>query len=161
MVQKCVVYGCSNTKDEKRGISIHQIPFFGDQRPEAKKRRRKWIAFVNVKRQNWTASKHSVICSVHFTPADFSRLSDGQKYQLRLKRDEIGVISVPSVQSVKTPEEETNRDVRMKHREVRIVIETRQSSLLYVFVGFFGLQNFRLVSCSFKAYCKLHKLAFA
>ena len=37
MVQKCVIYGCSNTKDEKRGISIHQVPFFGDQRPEAKK----------------------------------------------------------------------------------------------------------------------------
>ena len=42
-------------------------------------------------------------------------------HQLRLKIDEIGVISVPSVQSVKTPEEETNRDVRMKRREVRIV----------------------------------------
>ena len=28
MVQKCVVYGCSNTKDEKKGISIHTIPFF-------------------------------------------------------------------------------------------------------------------------------------
>ena len=121
MVQKCVVYGCSNTKDEKRGISIHQIPFFGDQRPEAKKRRRKWIAFVNATRKNWTASKHSVICSVHFTPADFSRLScNGQKYQLRLKRDEIGVVSVPSVHNVKTPEEETNRDVRMKRREVRL-----------------------------------------
>ena len=104
MVQKCIVYGCSNMKDEKRGISIHQIPFFSDQRPEAKKRRRKWIAFVNVKRKNWTASKRSAICSVHFTPADFSCLSDGQKYQLRLKRDEIGIISVPSVQSVKTPE---------------------------------------------------------
>ena len=96
---------------------------------------------MNVKRQNWTASKHSVICSVHFTPADFSRLSDGQKYQLRLKRDEIGVISVPSAQSVKTAEEETNRDVCMKRREVRIVIETRQSSLLYVFVGFFGVDR--------------------
>ena len=102
MVQKCEIYGFSNTKDEKRGICIHQIPFFGDQRPEAKKRRRKWIALVNVKRQNLTASKHSMICSVHFTSADFSRLSDGQKYQLRLKRDEIGVISVPSMQSVKT-----------------------------------------------------------
>ena len=78
------------------------------------------VAFANVKRQNWTASKHSVICSVHFKSADFSRLSDGQKYQLRLKRDEIGVISVPSVQSVKTLEE-TNRDVRMICCEVRIV----------------------------------------
>ena len=119
MVQKCVVFGCSNTKDEKRGISIHQIPLFEDQRPEAKKRRRKWIVFVNVTRKNWTASKHSVICSVHFTPEDFSRLSyDGQEYQRRLKRDEIGVVSIPSVHSVKPPEEETNRDVRMKRREV-------------------------------------------
>ena len=71
----------------------------------------------------------------------------------RLKRDEIGVISVPSVQSVKTPEEETNRDVRMKRREVRIVnrgnvYETRQSSLLYVFVGFFGPnKNFKVLKC--------------
>ena len=80
----------NNTKDEKRGTSMHQIPFFDDQRPEAKKRRRQWIAFVDATQKNWTASKYSVICSVHFTPADFSRLSyDGQKYQQRLKKDEI------------------------------------------------------------------------
>ena len=98
MEQKCVIYGCSNTKDEKRGISIHQIPFFGDQRPEAKEKTAKVVAFVNVRRKNCTASKHSVISFVHFTPADFSRLSyDGQKYQLRLKKDETGVVPVPSV----------------------------------------------------------------
>ena len=38
MVQKCVVYGCSNTKDEKKGISIHTIPFFNDSRPEHEKK---------------------------------------------------------------------------------------------------------------------------
>ena len=32
MVQKCVVYGCSNTKDEKKGISIHTIPFFNHEK---------------------------------------------------------------------------------------------------------------------------------
>ena len=70
-------------------------------------------------RKNWTASKHSVICSAHFTPEDFNRLSyDGQQYQRRLRRDEIGVVSIPSVHTVKPPEEETNRDVRMKRREV-------------------------------------------
>ena len=60
-----------------------------------------------------------LFCSFHA-----SRLQpfvfNGQKYQLRLKRDEIGVVSVPSVHNVKTPEEETNRDVRMKRREVRL-----------------------------------------
>ena len=37
MVQRCVVFGCSNTKDEIKGISIHQIPFYGDTRSEAVK----------------------------------------------------------------------------------------------------------------------------
>ena len=119
MVQKCVVYGCSNTKDEKKGISIHTIPFFNDSRPEAVKRRRKWISFVNATRKNWTASIHSVICSVHFSPEDFSRLFfEGQKYQQRLKKDEIGVTPIPSTHIVKATEEETNRDIRMKRREV-------------------------------------------
>jgi len=58
MVQKCVVYGCSNTKDEKKGISIHPTPFYGDPRPEAVKRRRKWISFVSATRKKWTASKY-------------------------------------------------------------------------------------------------------
>ena len=35
MVQKCILYGCNNTKDEKKGISIHQIPIFNDLRSEA------------------------------------------------------------------------------------------------------------------------------
>ena len=39
MVQQCVVFGCSNMKDEKKGISIHQIPLYGDTRSEAVKRR--------------------------------------------------------------------------------------------------------------------------
>ena len=119
MVHKCFVYGCSNTKDEKKGISIHTIPFFNDSRPEAVKRRRKWISFVNATSKNWTASKHLVICSVHFSPEDFSRLYfEGQKYQQRLKKDEIGVTPIPRIHIVKATEEETNRDVRMKRREV-------------------------------------------
>ena len=63
--------------------------------------------------------KHSVICSVHFSPEDFSRLYfEGQEYQQRLKKDEIGVTPIPRVHIVKVSEEETNRDVRMKRREV-------------------------------------------
>ena len=74
---------------------------------------------MNASRKNWTASKHSVICSVHFSPEDFSRLYfEGQKYQQRLKKDEIGVTPIPRVHILKASEEETNRDVRMKRREV-------------------------------------------
>ena len=74
---------------------------------------------MNATRKNWTASKHSVICSVHFSPEDFSRLYfEGQKYQQRLKKDEIGVTPIPRIHIVKAAEEEANRDVRMKHREV-------------------------------------------
>ena len=39
MVLLYVVYGCSDKKDEKKGIYIHQIPFYGDTRSEAVKRR--------------------------------------------------------------------------------------------------------------------------
>ena len=41
MVQRCVAFGCSNTKDEIKGISIHQIPFYGDIRSEAAEKERK------------------------------------------------------------------------------------------------------------------------
>ena len=54
MVQRC---GCSNTKDEIKGISIHQIPFYGDTRSEAVKRRGKWISFVNGNRKHWTPTE--------------------------------------------------------------------------------------------------------
>ena len=31
----CVAACCSNQKDEAKGISLHVIPFFEDERPEA------------------------------------------------------------------------------------------------------------------------------
>ena len=77
MVQRCVAFGCSNTKDEIKGISIHQIPFYGDTRSEAVKRRGKWISFLNGNRKHWTPSKYSV----------------GSELK-RLNRVEIGVLPV-------------------------------------------------------------------
>ena len=46
----CVVGGCSNTASSEVGISLHMIPFFGDSRSEAKKRRKRWVDFVKAKR---------------------------------------------------------------------------------------------------------------
>ena len=39
MPHRCVVGGCSNVRSLENGIGFHTIPFYGDERPEAKKRR--------------------------------------------------------------------------------------------------------------------------
>ena len=72
----CVAAGCCNHKDEAKDMSQHVIPFFEDERAEAKRRRKKWVDFVKQKRAKWQPSKHSVICSVHFKPEDFERRFD-------------------------------------------------------------------------------------
>ena len=73
MPHRCVVGGCSNVRSLENGIGLHTIPFYGDERPEAKKRRKRWIDFVRLKRAQWEPSKNSVICSKHFKPNDFVR----------------------------------------------------------------------------------------
>ena len=74
MPTRCVAGGCSNTPDLDNGIALHSIPYFGDDRPQAKKRRKKWVDFVKQKRAKWEPSKNSAICSVYFKPEDFKRL---------------------------------------------------------------------------------------
>ena len=37
MPTRCVVGGCSNNPDLENGIALHCIPYFGDDRPQAKK----------------------------------------------------------------------------------------------------------------------------
>ena len=46
MPMRCVAGGCSNTP----GTALHSIPYFGDDRPQAKERRKKWVDFVKQKR---------------------------------------------------------------------------------------------------------------
>jgi len=96
MVQRCVVGGCSNVKNDDEGISLHPIPYFDDTRPEAVKRRRNWVAFVNSIRKKWTATKYSEVCSVHFASEDFAQVFSFEKQdnKKRLKKDEIGVAPI-------------------------------------------------------------------
>ena len=58
-------------------ISMHFIPCYGDERPEPKRRRKKWVDFVKQKRVRWEPSKTSVLCSVHFKPEDFTAVLPG------------------------------------------------------------------------------------
>ena len=112
MPTRCVAAGCSSTRDVKEGISLHRIPFFGNQNPEAKKQRKRWVDFVKLKRGNWEPSKASVICSKHFKPEDFTRvytgfeaednekLEEGNIMSRIFKKDELGCNVFPTIQTV-------------------------------------------------------------
>jgi len=75
----CVVSaaGCSNGRNVEELISLHKLPFYGDDRPEAKKKRKKWVDFVWLKRAKWEPSQlSSVLCSEHFKREDSVRSAD-------------------------------------------------------------------------------------
>ena len=50
MPHRCAVGGCSTVRSSENGIALHTIPFYGDERLEEKKRRKRWIDFVRQKR---------------------------------------------------------------------------------------------------------------
>ena len=118
MPETCVVAGCSNTRNTEKGIGLHKIPYYRDDRKEAKARRKKWVAFVKLKRAKWEPSVSSAICSCHFSPEDFTkRLSFGNvKCQRKLVKDELGVLPVPKFHRNTWGEEE-----ELSHRSRRQV----------------------------------------
>jgi hypothetical protein len=48
MPKRCIVYGCSNVADTKKGISIYQIPFWNDNSPVAVRRRKRWLSLCST-----------------------------------------------------------------------------------------------------------------
>ena len=125
MPERCVVAGCSNTRNLDEGISLHTIPFYGDERPEAKKRRKNWVSFVKQKRAKWEPTRHSVICSKHFKDTDFSqRFSEVEGLRMQGKRclnsDELGVSVFPSVYIEVTENPLTDRAKRQVNYEIYI-----------------------------------------
>ena len=105
MPNRCIVGGCSNTPSLAEGIALHSIPFADDPRPQARKRRKKWIDFVKSKRARWEPTKNSAICSKHFSAEDLQRrfaVLPGQEQGSfpRLKRDELGICVFPKIQAV-------------------------------------------------------------
>ena len=45
MVEKCVVFGCSNSRNKEKGISMQKIASDNDPRPEVH-RRMEWCPFL-------------------------------------------------------------------------------------------------------------------
>ena len=122
MPDRCVAESCRNVADPSKGIFVHTIPFFGDSRPEAIKRRKKWVDFVKAKRAKWEPTKHSAVCSVHFKPNDYVFQyvlvpTLGKPSVPRLKRDKIGIVVFPTVHAIDVDtslplSERTKRKVR-------------------------------------------------
>ena len=70
MPDTCVVVGCSNIPDAEKGITLHKIPFYGDNGSEAKAGRKKWMDFVKLKTTATSGHLvkrfiHSVFLSLH------------------------------------------------------------------------------------------------
>ncbi|XP_046863273.1 THAP domain-containing protein 2-like [Xenia sp. Carnegie-2017] len=101
MPDRCAVFGCSKRANYAEGISLHRIPFYGDERPEAKRRRKIWVNFVARKRARWTPTKYSAVCSVHFTDADYEKymveIPGTKNYTPRLKKDDFGITAYPTI----------------------------------------------------------------
>lgn len=122
MVNSCVAANCTNKACLSSGISLHTIPYYNDERPEAKRRRKVWVDFVKAKRV-FEASNASTLCSAHFRPEDYERRFSILPMQtkpnhLRLRRDDLGICVFPSIQAVATkspsePDLQTPRNRRM------------------------------------------------
>ncbi|XP_046858296.1 THAP domain-containing protein 5-like isoform X1 [Xenia sp. Carnegie-2017] len=121
MPDRCVVFGCSNVASSEKGISLHRIPFFNDERSEAKRRRKRWVNFVKATRDKLVPTKNSAVCSEHFTKDSLSRqfgsLSESESnFAPRLIQDEFGIVAYPSIYPRKDDNELTTRDRRMMKR---------------------------------------------
>ena len=132
MPSLCAVYGCSNTPNAANHIALHPIPYYGDSRPEAMKRRRRWIQFVKRRRAEWEPT-----CSKHFKPEDFARIlvlpGLEERTFPRLQRDDIGISVYPSIETSEEEKEPSARDTRAKRRKVsKIIICEFQSDNLTI-----------------------------
>ena len=47
MPRRCVCANCGNVKDVAKNISLQTVPYHGDERPEQKRWRKRWVDFVS------------------------------------------------------------------------------------------------------------------
>ena len=102
MPYRCIVDHCHNTSCAEKGISLHRLPFFGNNDAECKRRREKWVDFVREKR-HFEDSAYTAICSDHFQPQDFQRFypnlpGQSSKNVNVLRTDEKGICVFPILQ---------------------------------------------------------------
>ena len=125
MPDRCVVYGCNNKADPENGNGRQEVPFFGDDSKECRRRRKKWIDFVLRRRAHWKPSKHSKICSLHFRRENFSWMFTTLPWQEKLSSpkfmaDDLGPCVFPSIQTNDPEFGQIDRSPPMSERTWRI-----------------------------------------
>ena len=126
MPSLCVVFGCSNTPDQKSGIILHKIPYDGNSRPEAIQRRKRWVDFVKRKHAKLEPSSSSWIHSKHLEAGRICSPS-GQK------KGEIDVSPFPTLFAASEGEQEmTKRTARTHRRKVRLLRQTSYKAKLHI-----------------------------
>ena len=101
----CVVYGCGNKNykgSKEKGISLHRIPFWEDERPEAKCRRKRLVDSFQQKCANFVPSQYSAVSSDHFREEDVLRkftalLGPTERLQAVLKHDDFDNLAFSTV----------------------------------------------------------------
>ena len=117
MPARCILPTCGNTPDKERCIALHKVPFYNDERPQAQKRRKRWVDFIKSKRaDHWQLSKDTAICSVHFSPDSFIRQVLVPGTTPRLLTDNIGVVPFPTILNAKEEEDMSTRAARARRK---------------------------------------------
>ena len=63
MVHSCCIVGCTQRQDKDKGISLHRIPTYPDER------KKQWINSIRRQTkdgQPWSPKESARICSLHF-----------------------------------------------------------------------------------------------
>ena len=117
-----MVYGCSNSNNKQKGISMHKIPADSDPRAEVRRRRQRWIKFVNQTRKHWTPGKTSSICSVHFKHEDFTRPFNSDLKRV-LREDEFGVFVWPTIHAGKRASKNEHKSSPTKRQKSKLLLD--------------------------------------
>ena len=100
MPKRCMICNCSNVADKVRNITIHVIPYYGDDQPTASQGESSGSTLSRKRGEKWSPSKYLVICLCHFAPEDYTQHFDYgcMVERSHLVRDEIGILLVPRLQ---------------------------------------------------------------
>ena len=79
MTSRCILPTCSNNPDKEHCIALHKIPFFNDDRPEAKRRRKRWVDFINSERADPLHKRYSSLLET-FHAGEFCAKSISARY---------------------------------------------------------------------------------
>lgn len=117
MLDRCVLYGCNNKASLTKCISLYRIPYWDNERQEAK-RRKKWLDYILRKRVQWKPSLSSVVCFEHSKESyfDYGSATVGKYKVPKIKRNDIGIIVVPTLQ-LKVTCLESKRSKRIQRRK--------------------------------------------